>query len=956
MTKPDAGPSAPPAGGLLERDAELAAIEAALVEACAGSGRLLFVEAHPGLGKSRLLGAARERAEARGMLVLAARGSELEREHGFGLVLQLLEPVLARAGDDERRELQSGAASLARPLFEGGAAAGSSPDEQLFALLHGLHWLTANLAEQAALLISADDLHWSDRPSVRYLAYLAQRLEELPVAVVASARPAEPSAPQDLLLALRSHERASTLRPAALSGTAVGRIVRGRMSGVQEAFVEACTGVTAGNPYLLHELLADAADRGLRATAAGAERVRGLAPKSVLEAALGRLRRLPGAAAPMARAVAVLGEEARIRHAAELAGLDRETAATVADALAGAEILASVEPLRFVHPLLRSAIYVDLPRATRGEAHLRAARILAREGAAHETVAAHLLAATPGGEAWVVEQLRRAAARALGQGAAESAVLYLKRALEEPPPPELRAQVLLELGRAEALGGQAGTIERMEQALDLVGDPRHRAEILRELGWMLQKRGDLRRAVEALERGLVELQGVVAEDLREALEVARLQIAHLGTVPLETEHAAEAGGRADRLMRDPGRSLSANERGLLSALAAQRLFQARPVGEVVALARRAWGGGALLAEEGPDSPTLWHVVGCLSWSDALQESEAIIEAALARARREGSIVTQALALYARSWPRYWRGDVSASAADAEAAVVAWSGEFTMYLPVAAFWLASSLLELGDVERAAAAVDYPDAEQRWGQTNMYAPLLIGQGAVALARGDAAAAAARLRAAGESVLALSIRNPAVFSWRSHLSAAERALGNLDAAREAAAEEVALAREFGAPRPLGMALRCSGLAEGGRGGIALLGGSVEALRRSPAALELARALTDLGAELRRQGSRAKAREPLREALAMAQRFGATALERRAFDELVASGAKPRRREVVGAVALTPSERRVAELAVAGLTNREIAQNLFVTVKAVQWHLRNVYRKLGIRSRDELRGTLDR
>lgn len=936
---------------LLERESELATVDAALAAARAGSGRLIFVDAHAGLGKSRLLGEAAEHAAVAGMEVLRARGSELERAHSFGIVLQLVERPLRGMPEAEREDVLAGAAQLARPLLEGQLLAAPSPEERVFALLHGLYWLTSNLAERRPLVIAADDLHWADRPSLRYLLYLAQRIGEMPAALFVAARPAEPDAPEDLLRQLRSP--AEVLRPGPLSPTAVETVVRERMPGAEHDFASACGTVTDGNPYLLGELLADLAGKGVEPTAAQARYVGRLAPDSVLQAALVRLARLPEGAAALARATAVLGGQASVHRGAELAGLEPQMAAAAADALAAAEILCAGEPLRFVHPLLHSAIYADVPAAGRADAHARSARLLARDGYGPETVASHLLDAPRARDPWAVEQLRRAADHALAQGAADSAARYLQRALEEPPADGVRAEVLLDLGRVEALWGGADSLARFDEALDLIDDPSRRAEILRELGWTLQKSGDLPGAVEAFARGLAELDSGDGDGDAADLAVASLQIAHLGAALLEPEHAARAQARVASLLDTPGSALSATERGVLSVVAVQRLFEADPHEEVVALCERIWAGGRLLEDAGPETPTLWHVVGCLSWSDALDRSEQVIEAALDEAEREGSIVTTALALYSRSWPRYWRGQLSAAAADAQAAVAAWSGEFTMYLPVAAYWLAVSLIELDDVEGAARAVDLPDAEQRWGGTNMYGPLIAGRGTVAMARGRHAEAAELFRRAGESV-APAVQNPAILHWLSSLSAALLATGDAAGAAAAAAEELDLARRFGAPRPLGVALRASGLATGGSRGAEQLGEAVEVLRRSPSKLELTRALADLGGVLRRGGQRVAAREPLREALELSERLGAVALERRAREELLATGARPRGRKVTGVEALTPSERRVAEMAASGMTNREIAQRLFVTVQAVRWHLRNAYRKLEISSREDLAGAL--
>ena len=179
--------------------------------------------------------------------------------------------------------------------------------------------------------------------------------------------------------------------------------------------------------------------------------------------------------------------------------------------------------------------------------------------------------------------------------------------------------------------------------------------------------------------------------------------------------------------------------------------------------------------------------------------------------------------------------------------------------------------------------------------------------------------------------------------------------DGAGELAEAELADVREFGAPRALGIALRVAGLARGGSGGLELLSESVVSLRDSPALLERARSLTELGAALRRAGQRAAAREPLAEALDLAARCSAGPLAARAREELQATGARPRRQWRTGVEALTPSELRVVRLAAEGRTNREIAHELYVTLKTVEGHLSRVYTKLGIAGRAELPRVLE-
>jgi DNA-binding CsgD family transcriptional regulator len=182
----------------------------------------------------------------------------------------------------------------------------------------------------------------------------------------------------------------------------------------------------------------------------------------------------------------------------------------------------------------------------------------------------------------------------------------------------------------------------------------------------------------------------------------------------------------------------------------------------------------------------------------------------------------------------------------------------------------------------------------------------------------------------------------------------LGRRDEAGPLAEEEVELARAWGAPRALGAALRVAGLVEGGERGLALLEEAVEVLNESPAKLEDAKARTELGAALRRANRRTEAREQLRQGLELATICGAGSLAARAESELLATGARPRRIALSGVASLTPSERRVAELAAEGPTNREIAQALFVTQRTVEVHLTSIYRKLGISSRSQLADAL--
>ena len=252
-----------------------------------------------------------------------------------------------------------------------------------------------------------------------------------------------------------------------------------------ERFAAACHAVTGGNAFLLRELIRQLRADGIGPDEEAAAQVAALGPRSVARAVALRVARLGPAAGELARAAAVLGDGAQLRHAAALAGVGLADAAAAADGLAGIGVFEPGTPLRFVHPIVRTAVHEDIPRASRGLRHAEAARLLAAEGADLDAVCAHLLVCEPAGSAEVVEQLRAAAARAVGRGAPESAAAYLRRALAETADVSLRAMLAQELGRAEKVLGDPAAAEHLRESLRLTSDPAMRAAIVPDLAELL---------------------------------------------------------------------------------------------------------------------------------------------------------------------------------------------------------------------------------------------------------------------------------------------------------------------------------------------------------------------------------------------------------------------------------------------------------------------------------------
>jgi DNA-binding SARP family transcriptional activator/DNA-binding CsgD family transcriptional regulator len=964
------------ASGLFEREGELAAIGGLVEAALAGSGRLLVVDGAAGVGKTRLLEEASRAAGAAGMDVVRARGVALEDQFAFGVVRQLFEGVLAGASAAERGELLSGAAGLA-----GGLLGVAAPDELRpagdvsFAMLHGLYWLCFNLAARKPLFVVVDDAHWADGPSLRFVSFLAARLEGLQVVLALALRSGEHGVAVGVLETIRNDAGARVLQPAQLSERACERLITetfGRAPARE--FSRACCEVTGGNPFYLRALVDGLRAEGIPPDAKSAEAIRGQVPESVVRSLVLRLSRLPAAASALARAVAVLGTDAEQRHAAELAGLELREAAKAADLLAGTGLLAPGRPLRFVHPLVEAAIYAELPSGERDLMHREAARMLAASGLGSERAAAHLLVSGPTGDPWSVEMLRAAAADAWARGAPDSAVSYLQRARQEGGLNDgVAAEVLWELGAAQARCAQPAAVEPLEKALAMAGDSRQRSMIADDLAGALGLANRFEDAVSVLETALNDLgdtnrtlrqppgrqprdgpwparrlgHGSRLEQ-RQSLEASLLGFAalQLSTRPAHRRHLAR--------VREQTLGDSHTERMLLAQVACWSCSEGQRADVVRALAERALADGRLLAEVGTQSSTFFCVLTALLFSDSLELAHSWLDQAMADARARGSAWSFAWASSLRAALSYRVGELAEAEADARTALAAVGGEQELFGPQVLATLTQVLIERGQLREAAALLN--QCEIRFGLdqplTATYLPYAHGN--LAAATGKWRAAADSFLRLGEWNLAWGEHNPGTLDWRTGAALALAQLGEAERARELSGEVVELSRYLGQPRCLGIGLRAAGIIVGGAQGIDLLRQAIATLENTPAKLEHARALVDLGAALRRLNHRKEAREPLRHGTDLAQRCGATALTERGQAELVATGARPRRVARSGVAALTPSERRVARLAAGGRSSPEIAQELFVTVNTVETHLRHAYIKLDIHSREQLRGIL--
>ena len=323
--------------GLVDRDDEMALLRSKLDDLAEGRSGCVLVEGPAGIGKTRLLDELGRIAVGAGVFVRSARSSHLEQGFAWGVARQLFDAAV----DDVVRH------------------------EERFAVLRGLCEVVTRLADDAPFVLCVDDVQWSDEASVQFLAYLARRLEGIPVLVVLAMRTGEPHRADDLLAELAADESVSVLRPGPLSEQGTAALVTDRLGRGDEPFVAACHRMTSGNPLLLRQLLRALADQGVPPDVSHVDTVRAVGSRAVASLVTLRLRRMPPAVTTVARAVAMLGPMADLRSVADLSQRSEEETASALDVLARSEILRDGHPLEFVNPLVRDAIHADVPTGER---------------------------------------------------------------------------------------------------------------------------------------------------------------------------------------------------------------------------------------------------------------------------------------------------------------------------------------------------------------------------------------------------------------------------------------------------------------------------------------------------------------------------------------------------------------------------------------------------------------
>lgn len=937
---PPAAPRATIAGvaRLLERGSELAAIRSVLRR-----GAALVIEGHAGIGKTAILEAACLAANRQQRLVLRARGSDLESGFAFGIACQLFERPCNAAAAEERAAWFGGAASSARQLLVRDTTARSRPDTS-FAILRGLYWLTVNFAASRPVLIAIDDAHWGDDASLRWLAYLARRLDGIEAALIVSLRPDEPRSQGRALLSVRAAANA-TVRPALLSQQAVTTLARKALGTTVDG--EVCASIhraTGGNPFYVWEMLRALrhADHPAGAGALDQAISRGGLDGIALQLAA-RLRSLDPLILRLAQAVAILGDGCELRHAARIAHVQTSHAASLAAELVRLNVLGEDRPPRFIHPIVQHAVTQTLSSAEEEAAHRAASGLLHAEGSPPARIAAHLMRLRAAADPWIVDRLREAARAALESGAPAVAADLLKRALVEPPPVAQRVEILREAGWAHLQAGRAAACDCLEQALALAG-AEARADIASELANAYATLFRWTDAVRVLECALDppgRVDRSIAADLEGQLAAIGLQDARVAP------RALKAMNRLSRRRRLP--AVSAVSLALAQGMAA--ILSGQPADDAARPLERALADVDALADNWDLRAALWW---CLVTAERFEAVEDTLKPLREQVDRSGGSRGLVAVYSTLGLLKLRLGALPEADAAARIALqVVQEGDFAPGLSFAATVLADVAVASGELSEAQALLDLlPHGGFPAGVGTALIPT--GRGRLRLAQGRASEALEEFEACialwRSEVWGMEMRDVGYLHARSGAARALLALGKPRRALELAEAELADVRRFGGRRALGVALRTAGLARGGTDGLDMLEESVATLNQSPAALERAHSMIEWGSAQRRAGRRQDARRTLSEGLDAAARCGARPLIARAREELRIAGARPRRDWTSGVEALTPCELRIVQLAREGQSNRQIAQRLYLSIKTVEGHLARAYGKLDVATRGDL------
>ncbi len=908
----------------------------------------VVIEGFHWTGRTALLGAACHLARERHLSVLRARGSYLDSAAAWGVVRQLFGDKL----DGPTANSRPGGAIAAK--LGGGDHTLSEP--KLAEIYNDLDALLDELAVPAPVLLAVDDADQADIQSAGWLSHLARHLEHHNVRLVITAAHRQRGTPLSAIDRLRSEPqtRAMTLRPLGRAATAT-LLGLSPKNAFTERMVDVLHAACGGSPYLVAAVARALPTCPLPTDGEVAQAVGNTISARVGRAVLARLVALPcetSALLSLLEAVAVLDGDADLSTCALFSGLPFPDIDGLVDCLVDDGLLSAGNFLRFEQTVVRTALLAEMGSSRRSIAHVSAARVLDQRGAPAEAVARHLLHAEPLGDPWAATRLEEAGKEALGRGDRATAFALLSKALSAGPE-GAGPHLLLDLAYASAEVDLDAATRHLRRAVELGADPGEAASVALSLAGAIADGGEAPALLGLLDEVAARLPHT-SRDLRIEIEVAvaditraaarragaRGVVAGLLETPPTAPTAPAIGGSAQRL-------------GLALVAVADSASASRGRARQIAVSVN-WA----LSPSELASGDRWAVrlraraVQALGQAGELRQAAALVPLALEQAHKAANPTAEAEFSLSLAYLLLAEGRLKEAHAAVSGCLRTMGGLPWLTRPLALACLGEVLLAQG---RRGEALELLSAPPGGSETATPTPegrrFLEQRGRSRLAANQVDAALSDFELAKRWAELEGADNPGATGWRSGMAACLLAKGEAEEALVLAQENVGLARAFGAPWLVGATLVDAAVASPPGARLALLREAVEVLGGAGAPLTLAGALVELGTELLRDNRcPPEALDVLRRGADLASRCGAAELAERAAAALRSAGARPRRLAMTGPHALTPAEWRVAEQAAAGRSNSEIASQLHLARKTVEGHLARAYRKLEVRSREQL------
>jgi len=904
---------------LLGRADEQREIVQALARARSGTSAVLALAGEPGIGKTALLGYAAE--QTAGMRLLRARGIESEAQVPFGSLLELIRPALVLL--DKIPAPQAAALEAALALRPAAA-------QDRFAVGAATLSLLAAHAEQAPVTVLVDDAQWLDGSSAAALLFAFRRLVADPIAVLIAVREGEPS--------LLDGAGLPVLRPGGLSLDEAALLAPGLPPDAIRRLHQA----TAGNPLALRELAADAGDRDLMLAPEGAPL---MVSARISRAFLRRASRLdpPARQALVLAAISGTGDLATLERAAARLGIDLSGLGPAEHA---GLVSLGAGTVEFRHPLARSAVYADAPASQRRAAHRAMAAVLPDRDA--DRRAWHLAAAAVGPDETASVALAQAATRSRDRSAYVPAAAAFERAGRLVADGERRAWLLWQAAEAGWLAGLTDhAVGLLDEVRALAGDARTLIEVDRLAGHIATLRGPVMNGHAILTAAAAQADPESAVAMLAEAASACFYAGNPAEM-LAVAEKARAGLPADPSVR-------------ARFLAAMALGMARIFGGDAAAGTTAVHEAVMLAENSAELRDDLRLLPWLAMAPLFLRQSGAGRSLLghvlqtARSRAAVGVLPSALNLIARDQATTDRWAVAESTYREAIDLARESGQQTE-LAFGLAGLAWLHARRGrETEARAAAAEALELCRGTGLRlhEIWATAALGE--LELALGDAARAVVLFEHHQQLIDYLVITDPDL-SPAAELVEGYLTIGRHGDAQRVASRFSAAARAKGQPWSQARALRAQGMLAGEDGFAAAFECAISLHEQTPDAFEAARTRLAFGQRLRRSRNRVLAREQLRIAVDAFDRLGARPWAGRARAELTATGETHRRRDGASMDDLTPQELQVTLLLTSGRTTRETAAALFLSPKTVEYHLRHIYARLGIHSREELAEWLGR